>query len=178
MKADINKKPTWQMREISAQESYCSENLYSHFGLGDASSIDSIIVKWPSGIKQYLTNVDTNQMLTIVEDTLLFTRIKPICSPYTAIKSNNEYKNYDLLNIIPNPVNEVATISYHITTPGPVSLILFGINGIEIRKIVSEYKHADNYNVLVDTSGLQGNIYLLSLRSNETVEYKKLLVVK
>jgi len=38
-----------------------------HFGLGDATVIDRIELAWPSGIKQVLTNVKADQVLTITE---------------------------------------------------------------------------------------------------------------
>jgi hypothetical protein len=38
-----------------------------HFGLGDATAIDKIELSWPSGIKQVLTNVSANQVLTVTE---------------------------------------------------------------------------------------------------------------
>ncbi|HWT67154.1 MAG TPA: CRTAC1 family protein, partial [Terracidiphilus sp.] len=38
-----------------------------HFGLGKAAVIDKIELAWPTGIKQVLTNVKTDQVLTIVE---------------------------------------------------------------------------------------------------------------
>jgi hypothetical protein len=38
-----------------------------HFGLGAASSIDKIELSWPTGVKQVLTNVKADQVLTIVE---------------------------------------------------------------------------------------------------------------
>jgi enediyne biosynthesis protein E4 len=178
VKATIHDKPTWQIREVSAQESYCSENLFSHFGLGDASSIDSITVKWPSGIKQYFTHVDTNQFLTVIEDTLLFTGMKPVCNPMTYIKSNDECKDNASMSVIPNPVYEDATISYRIKSPGQVTLKLTGINGIEIRKIFNEYKQAGSYKVTFNCSGLHEDIYLLMLNSNDGVVSSKLLVIR
>ncbi len=39
-----------------------------HFGLGDASVIDRIELAWPSGIKQVLTNVKADQILTVTEN--------------------------------------------------------------------------------------------------------------
>jgi hypothetical protein len=87
VKAVINNKPVWQIREVSSQQSYCSENLFLHFGLGDASVVDSIIVKWPSGINQYVTKVDTNQFLAITEDTLLFSGVRPMCKTYTTVET-------------------------------------------------------------------------------------------
>jgi hypothetical protein len=38
-----------------------------HFGLGSAATIDRIELAWPSGIKQVLTNVKADQVLTVTE---------------------------------------------------------------------------------------------------------------
>jgi enediyne biosynthesis protein E4 len=38
-----------------------------HFGLGPASSISRIEIRWPSGIKQVLSDVKADQILTITE---------------------------------------------------------------------------------------------------------------
>jgi len=38
-----------------------------HFGLGNAAVIDRIELKWPTGVKQVLTNVKADQVLTIRE---------------------------------------------------------------------------------------------------------------
>lgn len=59
-----------QIREISARTGYGSMNsLLAHFGLGTATSISQIEIKWPSGIIQTLNNISKiDQILTIVED--------------------------------------------------------------------------------------------------------------
>jgi hypothetical protein len=38
-----------------------------HFGLGSASVIDMIELHWPTGVKQIITNVKADQVLTVVE---------------------------------------------------------------------------------------------------------------
>ncbi|WP_260735899.1 CRTAC1 family protein [Tunturiibacter lichenicola] len=38
-----------------------------HFGLGSAASVDRIELSWPTGLKQTLTNVKADQVLTITE---------------------------------------------------------------------------------------------------------------
>jgi hypothetical protein len=66
--ADISGNPVWQMREISAKTGFKSQSdLISHFGLGDASIVDTLIVKWPSGAVQTLTDVSVNQLLKVTE---------------------------------------------------------------------------------------------------------------
>ena len=68
MKSIINGNPVWQMREISAQSSYCGQNdLRAHFGLGNASVIDSIKVEWLSGTIEYYTNLAIDEFFTITE---------------------------------------------------------------------------------------------------------------
>ncbi|MBN1154358.1 VCBS repeat-containing protein, partial [candidate division KSB1 bacterium] len=44
---------------------FCSQPL--HFGLASYTNVDSIIVDWPGGIRQILTNCGYNQLLTITE---------------------------------------------------------------------------------------------------------------
>ena len=67
-KANINGKNVWQMREISQQNiSYGHNSLRAHFGFGDATVIDSLVIRWACGGVQVLTNVQTNQFLEITE---------------------------------------------------------------------------------------------------------------
>ena len=51
-----------QIREVRSGEGYGIHNSFTqHFGLGQATAIDSIVVRWPSGIIQ---NIDNIIMLT------------------------------------------------------------------------------------------------------------------
>lgn len=57
-----------QVREVRAGESYGIMNsLKQNFGLGEATSIDKVVVKWPSGIINVVDNPDINQYLNIIE---------------------------------------------------------------------------------------------------------------
>jgi hypothetical protein len=57
-----------QIREIDGGSSHLSQNTsIAHFGIGDASVIDSVIVKWLGGESQVLTTVKANQKLEIVQ---------------------------------------------------------------------------------------------------------------
>jgi hypothetical protein len=53
---------------MSAKNGFMSQaNPVAHFGLGDATIVDSIIVEWPSGLADTMANVPINQFLPIVE---------------------------------------------------------------------------------------------------------------
>lgn len=38
-----------------------------HFGLGSATMIDKLELRWPSGAHQIMTNVKVDQILTVTE---------------------------------------------------------------------------------------------------------------
>ena len=60
--------PRWQMREISAKNGFMSQGeMVAHFGLGDAASVDSLRIEWPSGLVDSLRNVEVDQFLVITE---------------------------------------------------------------------------------------------------------------
>ncbi len=57
-----------QIREIVSSSGYLSQSdPRAHFGLGKVEQVDRIEIRWPSGIEQVLQDVETNQILNIVE---------------------------------------------------------------------------------------------------------------
>jgi hypothetical protein len=58
----------WQQREINSQSGLGGQSsIRCKFGLASNANIDSVIVKWPSGIVQVLLNFPTNSFSTITE---------------------------------------------------------------------------------------------------------------
>jgi hypothetical protein len=68
VKAAINRKEVTQIRQVASVEAFRTVNHLLHFGLGDAKTIDEIIIIWPSGKKQIMKNVNTDQYLVIKEE--------------------------------------------------------------------------------------------------------------
>jgi len=67
VKATINGQPVWQMHQLMTQTGrYGQNHLVAHFGLGDATQVDSVVVQWPSGVITTLgaQPVDTNITIT------------------------------------------------------------------------------------------------------------------
>ena len=57
-----------QLRQVGAQSSYLSQNsLIEHFGLGAELSVDTLEIIWPSGVRQFLHNIKTNQTIHVME---------------------------------------------------------------------------------------------------------------
>lgn len=61
---------TKMLREVDGGgSSHLSQNsTITHFGLGNASTVDSVIVTWIGGNQQVLTNIDANKLLVIREN--------------------------------------------------------------------------------------------------------------
>jgi hypothetical protein len=98
LKATINGTPVWQLREISAQSSYCGQNdLRAHFGLGAATIIDSVQVAWPSGLMESFTSIAPGHFIHIIEGQGI-TDIKETATNFP-------------FAVFPNPTTGIVTIS-------------------------------------------------------------------
>lgn len=98
VKANINNRNIWQLREVSGLNGGISaqSSIKAHFGLGNATTIDSVKIEWPSGTIQYLTNVDVdNEQLVIEPADAMFKVIT-----YVDINRNCNYDDGDVL--LPN----------------------------------------------------------------------------
>lgn len=68
LKATIDGSAVWQLREVGEQTGAFGQNsLSAHFGLGDATTVDSLFIIWPTGVVEYFANVAADQFLTIEE---------------------------------------------------------------------------------------------------------------
>jgi PKD repeat protein len=68
VKATIGGKSFWQMREITGTQGLRgTDDLRVHFGLGDATTVDSLAIRWPSGTQMVGTGISANQQLAMTE---------------------------------------------------------------------------------------------------------------
>ena len=68
VQALINGKVLWQVRELRSGGGFIlATPLVAHFGLGDATNVDTVRIEWPSGTVQELHNVAPKQILPLTE---------------------------------------------------------------------------------------------------------------
>jgi hypothetical protein len=66
--ARIGGRATTQIREVTAHNGFRSQSgVVKHFGLGRAASVDTVVVRWPSGKRSVLTGVEVNQRIAVTE---------------------------------------------------------------------------------------------------------------
>ena len=67
----------WQTRVVTAGSGYLSSSsLRQHFGLGDATRVDEVVIEWPSGQRTDLRDLDVDRMHPVTEEVERMTRSK------------------------------------------------------------------------------------------------------
>lgn len=102
-----------QIRDARSGEGFeYMSSLNIHFGIGEATAIDQVIIRWPSGIVDTIDNPDTNQTLVVVEGSTLSV-------------GDNAFSSF---SVYPNPASDVVTIKSS-SLAQVVSAELYDMNG-------------------------------------------------
>jgi hypothetical protein len=78
----------------------------------------------------------------------------------------------------PNPFNPSTTIKFQIAKAGFVTLKLFDMLGKEVSTLVSQQLEAGSYQSKWDASGYASGMYLYTLQQGNSVETRKLMLLK
>jgi hypothetical protein len=118
VKANIDGSPVWQYRQINMQSGYLAQNsLNEEFGLGNAQIVDSIIIKWPSGLTETYTNKNVNKFYSATENQGIVTAVEDFNGTGTS-----NLASFNLLQNYPNPFNPSTKIRY--TIPAVISGVI------------------------------------------------------
>jgi hypothetical protein len=111
-----------QLRERESQTGYNSANdPRACFGLGEAAACDSLVVSWPSGLRETWRNVAANQILTIVEGSSVS------AAPAALVR--------DELRIEPNPSRGPVTLRWARAGAEPGSARVLDLRGRVVRTL-------------------------------------------
>ena len=78
----------------------------------------------------------------------------------------------------PNPFNPETTISYELTAPQQVELVVFNVTGEKVATLVSGTQSAGIYSQQFDGSDLPSGIYFYRLNAGEFSQTNRMLLVK
>ena len=182
IKATINGNPVWQLREVDGQSGYCGQNLDQHYGLGNATIIDTIKIEWPGGTLDVYANVGPDRIVVAREGAGL----TPVDDKRGSIPVE-----FELLQNYPNPFNPSTKIGFSIpqgeaesrpsgqvTGYGLVSLKVYDLLGREVATLVNEVRKPGQYTVQWDASGYASGMYFCRLSTNDFAETRKLLLIR
>lgn len=118
LKATIGGNPVWQMREVNAQNTFQGQNdLRVHFGLGDATSIDSVRIQWPSDSVEHYTGLSVNAFYSVVEG--------------AGISTSVQNRSALEMELYPNPASDILMVRGQSLLEAP-----FTITDIQGRRIL------------------------------------------
>ncbi len=129
--AKIGGAMVWQTRHISTQSGHAGQNsIVQHFGLGNAESIDSLIVFWPSGKVQRLANLGVNRRITVLESGSTAVISEQDAETPTGVRL---YGNY------PNPFNPSTSVRFSMPQADHVAIDIYDTRGRLVRRLMNEF---------------------------------------
>ena len=158
------------MREVDGQNGYCTQTLEQHFGLGNATVIDSLKIEWQSGNTNVYTNVAVNKFYKAIEGQSNLVGV----SKNTSIQPN-EFK---LNQNFPNPFNPATTISFTLPKKDFASIKIYDSTGKEVSSLINEVKSAGYYEVSFNGSELSSGVYFYKLITSNYSETKNMILLK
>jgi len=139
-----------QIRDIRSGEGFkYMDSLNAHFGIGQATAITQLVIRWPSGIVDTINNPAVNQKVVVVEGSTLA----------VGSFSNSAFSLY------PNPAKNVINIKANDNLTMK-SAQVFDLNG----RLIST---TELTNPSVNVEGLSTGSYILLLRDTAGKDYSQ-----
>ncbi len=168
--------------EVRAGSGYNSQNnLTMEFGFGGRSRVDSLLVFWPSGIREKYVALAANQFLKIREGEGIITNVAQTQAPQAAPKEFVLLQNY------PNPISaqRATLIRFVMPAAGVVTLKVFDVLGREVASVVMGVRPAGEQQFTFDASTLHAGVYFYrvemsanALKNFKATRYGKMVVVR
>jgi hypothetical protein len=159
-----------QIREVQGGSGGKGQNsLPLEFGLGSASTIDSVIISWPSGLTQRFANLNPDAIYPVVEGQEIGLNKHESGVPL----------NYALMQNYPNPFNPSTTINYQVKEKSFVTIRVFDNTGREINSLINNTLSPGYYSISFDGSKLTSGVYFYSFIIDGLVlDSKKMILIK
>ena len=97
---------------------------------------------------------------------------------YSPPPATNPVDNYVLYQNYPNPFNPTTTIRYELPQDGIVTINIYNILGQRVKTILNEFKRADRYEITFNGAGLASGVYFYTLKVNNFIKTKKMILIK
>ena len=90
----------------------------------------------------------------------------------------NNPSTFELYGNYPNPFNPTTTITYSIPIESLVTIKIYSTLGEEVKELVNETQSIGSYEVTFDATSLPSGTYFYRLQAGNTVQLKKMLLMK
>jgi hypothetical protein len=132
-----------------------------------------------SDVASPLVTLNDGQWMTVALARVTGTTENSLTGGATAVeKVSSVPAEFALEQNYPNPFNPSTAISYQLSAVGFVTLKVFDALGREVATLVQAEQSAGRYRVTFDASNLTSGTYFCRLQAGNSVDTKKLLLVK
>lgn len=162
---------TRQLNFIGAGNGYCSQNtLNVHFGLGQETIIDSVIVFWPDGISESFSGLVFNEINYLNRGSgiaILSTTSESFLPE--EIRLNDPY---------PNPFNNSTTLEIQVEKDTKSTLHIYDLKGQGIATFNVQLQKSIMNHYKINFSDFPSGIYFVNIQSSEFSVMKKITLLK
>jgi len=147
-----------QVRQVRSGEGFWNmHSLNPHFGLGNSSLIETLIVEWPSGVVDVFSNVSVNQTLFVREGSTLLST------------DENDFNNSFVLH--PVPANDFLSVRETNNSFTNSRVVIYDVTGRKVKSEAVKVKSRGNINI--DVRNLNSGIYFIEIEDNRGRKKRK-----
>ena len=160
-----------QMNYVAAGNSYCSQNTFDvHFGLGQETIIDSVIVFWPDGISESFSGLVFNE-INYLNRGAGIAILNNTSEPFLPekIRLNDPY---------PNPFNNNTTLEIQVAKDTKSKLHIYDLKGQEVATFNVQLQKSIMNHYKINFSDLPSGIYFVNIQSSEFSVMRKITLLK
>ena len=123
-------------------------------------------------------NRDRRQVLELpLDGKMRIVRVEPLAAAKAVAATSGLAPN------VPNPFNSATQIAYHLSSPGPVQLVIYNVLGQPVRTLVDQFQTAGSYQVQWDARDQRGvslssGVYITRLSYPGGEQTQRLLYLK
>jgi len=157
------------IRSTHCGHSYLSQNSsIQTIGVGTATIVDSILIRWPAGTVDVIRNINVNRIYLVEEGT----------SVTDVREKENSPTSYALLQNYPNPFNPSTNINYSLAEAAVVKMAVYNLLGQQVAVILDEFREAGLHSVTFNASELPSGTYFYTIGTPQFKQTKKMLFLK
>lgn len=178
--ATIDGQPHTLLRFASTQSGLGAQNGNRlHFGLGDATTVDSLVVAWPAGVNDeatVVTGVVVNQILVVTGDEDEMVRV-PVAA------STAQAEAFAVESIYPNPSADAVTMVVRSGADAPVLVEVFDVMGRRVKGLEAVASPGSVVEIGWDGAdemgrSLAGGVYVVRVRQGADQQVTKLTLLR
>jgi hypothetical protein len=176
--------------EVNAGGGYVSQNSFvQHFGLGQNTMVDTLDIRWPSGLLEKYTNLRADQLVTVTEKQGIVTGISSLS------QAENSPLDFSLGPNYPNPflcgAKSPALGGAHTTfefsiggrTVQQAIIAVYDLTGKTVKTLIDKPLSPGKYSVQWDGRDHAGNgvgsgVYFVKMTAPQFVATRKITVIK